>query len=446
MALTQGQKAGWGLADMGIVVFVMIKQLLILTFLTTVMGVPAAVAGAITTGVLVFDIVTDPLIGYFSDRTNTRWGRRAPWMFLGAIVMTLGCLGMFNAPQNPEGGLIWFAAMFVVATIGFTMLAIPYGATAAEMTQDPKERSAMVGWRMVFASVGILIGGGVLPGLAAGMGYPTAMLISAPLIVLPIWASLWLTRRAPKTEAPSTLSLGAALRLVLSNPPFTWLVVLYGVMTLAVAMITAGLPLAALYLINDAGSSALSGAANGLGTMPLLFAGFVIGSILSQAVWVMLSGRLGKTGALILGLCLYMAVLAFLYTRLPSVNVTAMAGIFVLAGMTNGAYQQIPWAMWPDLIDATRREQGGAVEGAFSAIWLFGQKVANALAPGLVGVILGAYGWQEATGGAVVEQGAGALQALRMTVTLVPIGIFVLSILGLLAIYRPRARAVVARP
>ena len=98
MALSLGQKAGWGLADMGIVVFVIVKQLLILTFLTAFLGVPVGIAGFVTTAVLVFDMVTDPLIGYLSDRTESRWGRRAPWMFWGAIVMAAGMVGMFAVP------------------------------------------------------------------------------------------------------------------------------------------------------------------------------------------------------------------------------------------------------------------------------------------------------------------------------------------------------------
>jgi GPH family glycoside/pentoside/hexuronide:cation symporter len=78
MALSLGQKAGWGLADLGVVVFVVVKQLLTLTYLTTVLGVPVGIAGLVTTGVLIFDMMTDPLVGYLSDRTQSRYGRRAP--------------------------------------------------------------------------------------------------------------------------------------------------------------------------------------------------------------------------------------------------------------------------------------------------------------------------------------------------------------------------------
>lgn len=440
MALTGLQRAGWGLADMGVVIFVIIKQLLVLAFLSTVLGVPVGIAGAITMGILIFDIISDPAVGYFSDNTQSRWGRRAPWMVAGAVIMTAGCIGLFSAPQDPGSGAIWVAGFFALATVGFTMVAVPYGAMAGEMTQDPHERSVLTAWRMGFASVGILVGGALIPGLADGMGYARAMLVAAPLMILPIWLSVLLTRNAPRIDTPSGLGFGQSLRLVLGNAAFRDLLILYGVMTLAVAIITAGLPFAALYLILDSGDTALSGVAAALTTLSLLFAAFVLGSILSQAIWAMLSTRLGKLQALVIGLILYCGLMVVLYLSLPSSNVTVIAGLFVLAGMTNGAYQQIPWAMYPDLMDVTRTESGEAIEGAFAALWIFGQKVANAFAPMILGTILAVFGWQETTEG-VAQQSEAALGALQVSITLLPLAIFVLSIAGLVLIYAPKARA-----
>jgi len=445
MALSLGQKAGWGLADMGIVVFVVVKQLLILTYLTAFLGVPVGIAGFVTTAVLIFDMITDPLIGYLSDRTQSRYGRRAPWLFLGVLVMSAGMVGLFSVPAGMamSANLTWVVAFFGLATVGFTMVAIPYGAQSGEITQDPKERSAMTGWRMAFASIGILIGGAVIPGLAGSMGYAMAALAVTPLMVGAVWLSLWSTRKAPRNKMAAQVNLAGMFGLVFANKAFMVLVVLYGVMTLAIAMITAGLPFAALYLIVDSGDTMLSGAAAALSTLSLMFAAFVIGSILSQAVWVLLSNRLGKVGALIIGLSLYVVLLYALNTQLPSVNVTAIAGMFVLAGMTNGAYQQIPWAMYPDLMDVTRRTSGVAIEGAFSAVWLFGQKLANAAAPAVLGLTLAAAGWQETTVG-VVTQSDGAMAALLNAITLIPAVILIVAVIGLWAVYRPMAARALA--
>ena len=94
-------------------------------------------------------------------------------------------------------------------------------------------------------------------------------------------------------------------------------------------------------------------------------------------------------------------------------------------------------------MDVTRAETGEAIEGAFSAVWLFGQKVANAIAPLVLGFVLASAGWQESTQGRV-EQTPEALNALQSSLTLVPAGILVLAVIGLILIYRPVAKQVVS--
>ena len=432
--LSVGQKAGWGLADMGVVVFVIVKQLLVLSFLTNYLSVPVGIAGLLTTSILIFDIITDPIVGYLSDRTNSRWGRRAPWMAIGAVILSLGIIGLFGVPQSLRlyGTIIWVGSFFGLATVGFTMVAIPYGATAGEMTLDPKERSTMMGFRMAFASIGILVGGAVIPQLAGGTreGHFTAAIYIAPIIILSIWASLWSTRSAPRVFSPSSQSFISTWRLVLKNRPFVMLVCLYGIMTLAIALITAGLPFAAIYLIFDSGNSILSPASQALGILSFLFACFVFGSILSQAFWVWMSARFGKVSALIFGLVSYIILLFAIFLSLPSVDIILIAILFIIAGMTNGAYQQIPWAIYPDLMDITRSESGNAIEGAFSAVWLFGQKVANAIAPLILSLILAIFGWRESSDG-YTNQIPEALGALQNCITIVPALILALAIVGL---------------
>ena len=431
--LSVGQKAGWGLADMGIVVFVIVKQLLVLSFLTNYLNVPVGIAGLLTTSVLIFDIITDPIVGYLSDRTHSRWGRRVPWMVIGALILSGGIIGLFGVPQSLSllGTIIWVGGFFALATVGFTMVAIPYGATAGEMTQDPKERSTMMGFRMAFASVGILLGGAVIPQLAGGTrdGHFIAAIYVAPIIILSIWGSLWSTRTAPRILSPSVQGFMSTWLLVFKNKPFVILVCLYGIMTLAIALITAGLPFAAIYLIFDSGNSLLSPASSALGILSLLFACFVFGSILSQAFWVWMSARLGKVSALIFGLVIYIILLVAIFISLPSVDIMLIAILFVVAGMTNGAYQQIPWAIYPDLMDITRSESGDAIEGAFSAIWLFGQKVANAIAPLILSLILALFGWRE-SGEGFTDQVPEALRALQNSITILPAFILALAILG----------------
>ena len=448
MSLSIGQKAGWGLADMGIVVFVIVKQLLILAFMNSFLGIPIAIAGAVTTAVLVFDIISDPIIGYFSDKTVSRFGRRAPWMLIGSVVLALAMIGLFAVPEsfNINASLIWVIIFFLISTLGFTMVSIPYGAMAGEMTLDKKERSSMTAWRMAFASLGILIGGALIPILAGDTrsGYTFATICIAPLIILSIWFSVFFTRKTPRTLVPSQQNFSYILRLVLSNRAFITLVIFYGIMTLAIALITAGLPFAAMYLILDDGNSLLSGVAKGLGTLSLMFAAFVLGSIISQAMWVRLSNLYGKVAAQIIGIVCYIALLIFIFFSLPNYNVTLIAGLFILAGMTNGSYQQIPWALYPDLMDVTREETGESIEGAFSAVWLFGQKVANAISPLVLGFILSMYGWKETTEG-ITKQSDAALDTLQTSITLIPAAILGVAGILLVSIYLPQHRKLMSQ-
>ena len=448
MSLSIGQKAGWGLADMGIVVFVIVKQLLILAFMNSFLGIPIAIAGAVTTAVLVFDIISDPIIGYFSDKTVSRFGRRAPWMLIGSVVLALAMIGLFAVPEsfNINASLIWVIIFFLISTLGFTMVSIPYGAMAGEMTLDKKERSSMTAWRMAFASLGILIGGALIPILAGDTrsGYTFATICIAPLIISSIWFSVFFTRKTPRTLVPSQQNFSYILRLVLSNRAFITLVILYGIMTLAIALITAGLPFAAMYLILDDGNSLLSGVAKGLGTLSLMFAAFVLGSIISQAMWVRLSNLYGKVAAQIVGIVCYIALLIFIFFSLPNYNVTLIAGLFILAGMTNGSYQQIPWALYPDLMDVTREETGESIEGAFSAVWLFGQKVANAISPLVLGFILSMYGWKETTEG-ITKQSDAALDTLQTSITLIPAAILGIAGILLVSIYLPQHRKLMSQ-
>ena len=369
-------------------------------------------------------------------------------MLIGSVVLALAMIGLFAVPEsfNINASLIWVIIFFLISTLGFTMVSIPYGAMAGEMTLDKKERSSMTAWRMAFASLGILIGGALIPILAGDTrsGYTFATICIAPLIILSIWFSVFFTRKTPRTLVPSQQNFSYILRLVLSNRAFITLVILYGIMTLAIALITAGLPFAAMYLILDDGNSLLSGVAKGLGTLSLMFAAFVLGSILNQAMWVRLSNLYGKVAAQIIGIVCYIALLIFIFFSLPNYNVTLIAGLFILAGMTNGSYQQIPWALYPDLMDVTREETGESIEGAFSAVWLFGQKVANAISPLVLGFILSMYGWKETTEG-ITKQSDSALNTLQTSITLIPATILAIAGILLVSLYLPQHRKLMSQ-
>ena len=139
------------------------------TFLPAVYG---ASIGLAATGLALlvaraFDVITDPLIGAFSDRTTLRWGRRKPWILAGAIVSGYAILQLSQPPQQPTAAylMLWSILLFV----GWTLVQVPYTAWGAEMHGDYNERV-----RITSAREGVMLFGifaaGTVPVWAASAG------------------------------------------------------------------------------------------------------------------------------------------------------------------------------------------------------------------------------------------------------------------------------------
>src|SRR5512136_1056656 len=110
--LTLGTKVRYGLADLGIALITSAMQFFLLFYYTDVAGINPALAGtALLVGKLTWDAVNDPLFGYLSDRTRSRFGRRRIYMLLGAVPLGLAAWLMFSLPQGLTGASAFFAVL-----------------------------------------------------------------------------------------------------------------------------------------------------------------------------------------------------------------------------------------------------------------------------------------------------------------------------------------------
>ncbi|MFZ4616224.1 MAG: MFS transporter, partial [Rectinemataceae bacterium] len=164
--LSLGTKLGFGVCDLGGNLFFTAMGFWSLYYLTDTVGVPAAAAGiAVMIGKL-WDAVTDPMMGFISDRTRTRWGRRRPWLLFGALPLFLGMWWFFTNPHiaDPLAATIWAALALCFLNTAYTVVNIPYNSLTPELTQDYHERTSLNGFRFGFAVFGTLLGAGaVLP-------------------------------------------------------------------------------------------------------------------------------------------------------------------------------------------------------------------------------------------------------------------------------------------
>ena len=185
-----------------------------------------------------FDGLTDPLIGYFSDRS----GRRKPWMVAGAVVVAAGAWFLYN--PSPGAGPGYLVAWYLVVTLGWTLVEIPHTAMAAELSRDYHERSRIALWRQLLGFAGgvlfmvspmLLLGGAstFTPEVMRAIG--GFIIVSLPLSVL------LLCRTVPEStrrKAARRLRPGDLYRALLETPPLRYFLatqVLFGLATGAVA-------------------------------------------------------------------------------------------------------------------------------------------------------------------------------------------------------------------
>ena len=152
--LKKSTLAYYSLADLPIAMSLFPVAVFIPRFWTTDMGVPLITLASIGVLVRVFDVITDPLMGYVSDHTRSRFRRRKPWIFLATPIMMLSVYMLFMPPEG--AGTLHYAIYSVGLSIAITMMLIPYYAWGAELSTDYNERSRITGGRAMAGIAGSL--------------------------------------------------------------------------------------------------------------------------------------------------------------------------------------------------------------------------------------------------------------------------------------------------
>jgi GPH family glycoside/pentoside/hexuronide:cation symporter len=157
-------KIGFGVCDLGGNLFFTALGFWALNYLTDTVAIPAAVAGIIIMVGKAWDAFADPVMGYISDRTRTKWGRRRPYIFFGSIPLFFSMWWFFSAPgiSSPVLLALWAGFAFALLNTAYTVVNIPYSSLTPELTKDFHERSSLNGYRFGFAVIGTIIGAGAV--------------------------------------------------------------------------------------------------------------------------------------------------------------------------------------------------------------------------------------------------------------------------------------------
>ena len=355
------------------------------TFWASSMHMPLAVVGGVLLAVRSLDVVFDPLIGRLSDRLRGRFGRRKPFIAAGLPIGIAGVTGLFFPPAG--AGAPWLFAFSALVTLAWTMIALPYQAWGAELSDDYAERARITSLREGGTIVGILLSAGAPAVLGVVTPAGSLHILAALAVVLATPTILLMLARVPERVRPVAappVRLWAALRTAVANGPFRRLLAAWLVNGLA-----NGLP-AVLFLLMCSAVIRRPAAAN-----PVLLAYFLAG-ILGVPLWMRLAIRFGKHRSWGVAMLLGAAAFAFVPLLGPG-DVLPFLAISVGSGLAFGADMTVPPAIQADVIDLDELQSGEHRAGLFFAAWTMAQKAGNALAVGIAFPLLALAGFR--TGG-----------------------------------------------
>jgi GPH family glycoside/pentoside/hexuronide:cation symporter len=131
----------------------------LLLFYNQVVGLPSATVGLVIMMALLIDAFVDPAVGFFSDRTRTKWGRRHPWMYASALPIMIGWLLLWNPPSvmSQPQTLIWLFVMAVIVRSAVSCYEVPSVALTPELTSGYDERTRIMAYRYLFGWAGGLL-------------------------------------------------------------------------------------------------------------------------------------------------------------------------------------------------------------------------------------------------------------------------------------------------
>lgn len=416
---------GWGLGSLPLTLVSVTSSVLLLRFMTDSLGIAAVVASMIFASAKIWDAVSDPLMGWISDRIDTRWGRRLPWLVVGGIASGIALLAQFSPPDLGDRGLIAYmaGAMLLFAT-AYTMFMIPYMTMPAEMTDHYHERTQLMSFRVVFSSFGSLLGIGLAPILLSAWGttreaHGRVVLLLAMIAILAVALCVYLVRDAPtrvvvRRSKPPALE---QIRSAFANRPFICLMLtkLLYFFSLALTLTTFA------YFTKHA----LKVPDSWLGVCLMAQ---TLALIASQPLWLYVARRLDKRNGFMIASALFAVAHLSWMAAAPGEPLALMVARCVVQGVAGGGTFLLTQAMLPDAIEYDYRRTGLRREGAFTGVYIMVEKVSGALGVAFVGLLLGALGYIESKDVAGLVQPESAVFGIYLCVAVLPATLQLLAI------------------
>lgn len=399
---------GWGLGSVGLATIHNTLNVLLVAYLTLVVGFEPATAGFIVLATKVFDVATDIPMGRISDNTKSKMGRRRPYLLAAAIVSPLAIYILFSAGN--DGATQAIVGMLLYAT-GYTLFNVPYLAMPAEMSDQPEVRTNMLGVRSFAIAAGTFFGIAVAPYLVGAMGggalaYEQLSIVMAAIIFLAFWGCFMALKSAPdRGENLTSMPLAKQLLDVFSGHSFRMLMAIKILHLLGLAIGAGSLFFFFRYALGYNPQ-----------TLGLYGAATTAAWAISMPFWTRLANSKGKRFGYLVATAAYTL---FTLTWLLADHMEPMPLVLARAvgfGFLSGGMLLMGNGMLQDIIHNDQIKSGELRAGLFAASYSLTEKITAGIGAQILGLILSFSGFDRT----LATQSDEAVSGLFFAVGFVP--------------------------
>ncbi|RLL83967.1 sugar transporter [Petrotoga sp. HKA.pet.4.5] len=398
-------------------------------FLTDVIGLKMQYIAPILLIGKIWDAVTDPLMGFITDNTRTRFGRRRPYLLAGTFLVFISFFILWYPASFPNqlGKFIYALMAYIAFTTVFTMVMTPYTALGAELTLDYNERTSLNSYRLAF-SIGAGLVCAVLPMLIVNAfsdirtGY-IVMAITFGLIFSTPWIGVFMftKEREEFSKEKSTFNFFNMFFEPFKIKSFRLLIAMYLLAYLSIDVVSTIFAYYTKYYIGNEG------------LLPIALGALFITEIIFIPFYAFVAKKTSKNISYILGALVWCVAGFILFTFSPDVTMFQVILMAAIMGAGVSAVAVMPYTIFGDVTDVAELKFGKREEGTLSGLMTFVRKVASGLAVAGVTFSLGLAGFVNPIDGVEQPQPESFLFALRFIISFVPI---ILLVLGIIAAVR----------
>ena len=399
-----------------------------LFFLTSHVGLEAAIAGLLIFATKIYDAISDPIMGRITDNWQGKSGRRSPFLCWGALLLGVSFFFFFNlSPMSTVVAIPVVLFLLIIISTGYTIFAVPYLALAPDIAPTYDGRTRLMSYRVFFLMMGVQVGVVLGPKLVEfGGGYRLMGLIIGAIVMVAgviaylgvrkFDAALPVVEHTKESFARLALNSATQFMSVFETKPFTILTLVKLLQFVVLAIVLASFPYFFTFVLEKSFAD--------MGTYMVTFA--MAGIIAIPFIRVFI-GAIGKRSAYISFLSLYALGLFSWYFWTPIEPITFFYARAIFIGIVSTGTLFCALALLPDTMEYDRLISGQSREGTISGVFTLVEKVSSAFGPLLVGILLQATGLIT-TQDASTVQPEQALTAIRLAASVIPALITVLCI------------------